>query len=52
MFDHYVDKKTSTRINSDGAKGRDREAAEAIDATLCDVDIYRKDGKRTKAVGQ
>ena len=41
-----------TSLNSDGAKGKDREASEAIDATLCGVDIFRKDIKRTKAVGQ
>ena len=52
MFDHSTDKITSIRLNSDSAKGKNREAAEAIDATLCDVDIYRNYGKQTKAVVQ
>ena len=52
IFDHSVDKIIPIRLNSDSAKGKDREAAEVIDATLCDLYIYRKDGKRTKAVGQ
>ena len=45
MFDHSADKKISTRLNSDGAKGKEGEADEAIDVTLCDIDIYRKHGK-------
>ena len=45
MFDHSADKTISTRLNSDGAKGKEGEADEAIDVTLCDIDIYRKHGK-------
>ena len=45
MFDHYAYKIISIRLNSDGKKGKDGEATEAIDATLCGVDIYCKDGK-------
>ena len=52
MFDHYVIKITSIRLNSDGAKGKDEESAKAIESTLYNVDIYCKDGKQTKAVGQ
>ena len=52
MFDHSVDKIIPIRLNSDGAEGKDIESAKAIDATLCDVYIYYKDSKRTKAVRQ
>ena len=52
MFDHYADKLISIRLNSDGEKVKDKESAETIGATLWDVDIYRKDGKLTKAVEQ
>ena len=52
MFDHYADKLISIRLNSDGAKVKGREAAEAIDTTLCNVDIYCKYRKQTKAVSQ
>ena len=40
------------RLNNDGAKVKYGEAAEEIDATLCDIDIYSKDIKRTKSVVQ
>ena len=49
MFDHSGDKIVSITLNSDGAKVKDGEAAEAIGATLCDVDIYCKYSKQTKA---
>ena len=52
MFDHSGDKIISTRLNSVSAKGKDGDAGEAIDATLFDVDIYRKDRKQTKVIGQ
>ena len=52
MFDHYGDTIISIRLNSDSAKGKDGEADEAIDATLRNVDIYRKDVKKTKDIGQ
>ena len=52
MFDNSADKIILARFNSDGAKVNYREASEAIDNTLCNVDIYLKDGKRIKAVGQ
>ena len=34
MFDHYADKIIPIRLNSDGAKGKDGEAAKSIDTTL------------------
>ena len=52
MFDHSADKIILIRINSYGAKEKDRESSEAIYATLFDVDIYHKDSKLTKSVGQ
>ena len=51
MFDHYVDEIISIRLNTDGKKGKNREAAEAIDVTIYDVDIYRKYSKRSNLVG-
>ena len=52
MFDYSVDKMISIRLISDSAKGKDGEADEAIDATLCDIDIYCKKGKQFKSIGQ
>ena len=52
MFDHSGDKIISFRLKIVSAKGKDGEAGEAIDATLFDIDIYRKDIKKTKVVGQ
>ena len=52
IFDHSADKIISIRCNSDGAKGKDREAAEAIYDTLYDVYIYCKYVKLTKDVCQ
>ena len=51
MFGHSANKLISIRLNSDGAKVKYGEATEEIDATLCNVEIYRKDVKRTKALG-
>ena len=51
MFDHSADKILPIRLNSDGVEGKDGKADEAIDDTLCDVDIYCKEGKLTKAIG-
>ena len=51
-FDHDGDKVVSVRINSDGAKGQNSEAAEAIDCSLKEIDKYRTDGKTTRLVGQ
>ena len=51
-FEHSVDKIISIILNSDGANEKDGEADEAIDATLCDIDIYCKKGKQFKSVGQ
>ena len=52
MFDYSVDKIILIRLNCDGAKVKYEEYSDSIDATLCNVDIYRKDGRQTKAVGQ
>lgn len=51
-FDHADDKVVSVRINSDGAKGQNSEAAEAIDCSLKEIDKYRNDDKTTRLVGQ
>ena len=51
-FDHDGDKVVSVRVNSDGAKGQNSEAAEAIDCSLKEIDKYRSDGKLTRLVGQ
>ena len=51
-FDHYADKITLIRLNSDSSKEKYGEDAEEIDDTLCDVDIYCKDEKKTKYIGQ
>ena len=42
MFDHSADKIILIRLNSGGVKVKDREAAESIDAALCNVDICCK----------
>ena len=52
MFEHSADKIILIRINNDGAKVKDGEDAEEIYAILCDVDIYCKDEKKTKYIGQ
>ena len=50
MFDHYADKMILIRLNSDGTNGKYVEASEEITTTFCDVDIYCKYRKRTKAM--
>ena len=52
MFDHYANKIILSRLRSDGAKGKGGESAQAMDATLCGVDIYCKEYKRIKSVCQ
>jgi hypothetical protein len=51
-FDHEKERVVNVRINSDGAKGKDAEAAEAIDCSLKDIDAYRDDGEKSRASGQ
>ena len=52
MFVHSADNIISIRLNSDSTRVKYGESYKSIEATLCDVYIYRKDGKRTKSVGQ